>query len=131
MPRSEETTARPGDALRGPAGRVFQSLTVSAFRTDVAQRAARAGLDSGRTSNLVLAVNEVAVDSVSHGRGWGTVRLWEEEGRLVCEVAEKGAADAGAGRPEGYGVWLAERLCDDVTVLQDRGATVVRLSMAV
>ncbi len=56
----------------------------------VTAHAARAGLAEGRAADLLLAVNEVATNSLLHGGGRGTVRLWREADALVCEVRDEG-----------------------------------------
>ena len=118
-----------------PAATVFQSLTVSAARAFVARRAQEAGMDPARTNDLVLAVNEIATNSVRHAEGWGTLRIWREGDRLVCEVADRGGIEGGlpvpsrpmGDRVSGYGLWLAERLCERVEVRSAQGGTVIRL----
>ena len=141
--RRDESAARPiaGSSDRSPKppsrpeARVFQSLTVSAARTLVARRAREAGMDAATANDLVLAVNEIATNSVRHGDGWGTLRIWREGERLVCEIANRGGParvvapprSPGADRVGGYGLWLAERLCERVDFHPGRDGTVVRL----
>jgi anti-sigma regulatory factor (Ser/Thr protein kinase) len=90
-----------------------------------------------RAGDLVLAVNEVATNSVVHGGGQGIVRVWCEPDALICEVSDGGAITdplAGRRRPPdgnvgGHGLWLCNQLCDLVQIrsFADRG--VVRLHM--
>lgn len=144
MYRWDETSAREdGEADRlleprsRPEARVFQSLTVSAARALVAEHADRAGMEASRRNDLVLAASEIAANSVLHAEGWGTLRVWREGGSLVCEVADTGRLErlrsaSPAGEPEqvdGYGLWLARRLCERVEVHPLPGGTVVRLRM--
>ena len=122
-----------------PQTRVFQSLTISAVRTLVSRRAAAAGLDAGRAHDLILAVCEIASNSVRHADGRGVLRIWQEGGDLVCEVADRGRPAhplSGRDRPVpgeegGYGLWIAERLCDRIQVLQRETGTAIRLHMRV
>jgi anti-sigma regulatory factor (Ser/Thr protein kinase) len=73
----------------------------------------------------VLAVNELAMNSVRHGGGRGTLRVWQEQDVLSCEVSDSGRLDdplAGRQRPSnaqigGYGLWLANQVCDVVQLL--------------
>lgn len=117
---------------------MFQSLTVSAVRTVVSRHASEAGMEASRRSDLVLAVSEVASNSVLHADGWGALRVWREDEVLVCEVSDKGRPDRPlliptARDPEvadGYGLWLASQLCDRVEVRSSAGGTVVRVHMA-
>ena len=101
----------------------------------VAQRAEEARLDLARSQQLVLAVSELASNSVQHGEGAGTVRVWKENGTLLCEVQDEGRIEAPlAGRikprPDqltGRGLWLVNQLCDLVQIRSDDTGTVVRL----
>jgi hypothetical protein len=63
------------------------------------------------------------------------MRLWEEDATLICEVANTGRIDqllAGRERPQegqigGFGLWLANHVCDLVQVRGFPGGTTVRL----
>src|SRR4051812_22436142 len=91
----------------------FDLGSLAAVRTPVADAARATGMERGRRSDLLLAVSEVAANSVRHGGGQGRVRVWEDGVALVCEVCDTGSiADPLAGRrrpapgqPGGYGVW--------------------------
>ena len=140
-----ETTTRDRAAAparaRFPHGRIhtqiFQSLTVSAVRRIVSQRAAAAGMDSQRRHDLVVAVSEVATNSVRHADGRGVLRVWQDGQVLVCEVADRGRPDRPLvgrtppmpGQQGGYGLWIANRLCDHVETLSTGSGTVIRLHM--
>lgn len=101
--------------------------------------AGRAGLSVDDTAALVLAVDEVASNSLRHGGGEGVLRVWQERGEVVCEVHDAGLIDdplVGRVRPAldgvgGRGLWLANQLCDLVQVRSSPAGTVVRLRMAV
>jgi len=115
----------------------FEAASLAALRQYVALRAADAGLDSRRTEDVLLAVNEVATNSLRHAGGAGVLRAWEEPHALVCEVRDDGSFDmplAGRVRPVpgqlgGYGLWLANQLCDLVQIRSLPAGTVVRLHM--
>lgn len=101
-------------------------------------------LTPARRGDLILAISEAAANSLSHGGGKGTLRLWST-GRagagagVVAEVRDRGRlADplAGRRRPSlasakgGRGLWMIHQLCDLVEVrATDRGFT-LRLHMA-
>jgi anti-sigma regulatory factor (Ser/Thr protein kinase) len=103
----------------------------------VERQADRAGLDGRRTTDLVVAVNELASNSVRHGGGEGRLRVWAEPDRVLCEVRDAGhVRQALVGREQprplavnGRGLWLANQLCDLVQLRSSAGGTVVRVSM--
>ena len=115
----------------------FEAASLAALRQYVALRAAGAGVDPARIDDLLLAVNEVATNSLRHGAGAGYLRIWEEPDALVCEVQDEGVFDqplAGRLRPTheqigGYGMWVANQVCDLVQVRSLPGGTAVRLHM--
>ena len=125
--------ARPMDAIG------YDLHSLAKVRLFVADRANRAGLDSERTEELVLAVNEAASNSIRHGGGHGILRIWEQEGVLLCELRDGGYInDPLVGREtptldqvRGRGLWLANQLCDLVQVRSGRDGVAVRLHMAI
>ncbi len=98
------------------------------------EHASSVGLDEMRTMDLLLAVTELATNSLRHGGGEGVLRTWREPDALVCEVSDRGRiADLLVGRraPQpsdegGRGVWMANQLCDLVQVRSGDAGTVVR-----
>jgi anti-sigma regulatory factor (Ser/Thr protein kinase) len=123
--------AGPFDAL------AFDLTTLGEVRNYVAEHAERVGLAADRAEGVVLAVSELATNSVRHGGGAGVLRVWSERGTFICEVRDRGAiTDPLAGRiaPEatqvdGRGLWLANQLCDLVQVraFADGGAVRVHV----
>ena len=113
----------------------FASRTLAVVRRLVELRAREAGLSEAGTSDLVLAVNEVATNSVRHGGGEGVLRAWLTDEMLIFEVADAGAiADPLAGRVRpasgqsgGHGLWLCNQACDLVQVRSFASGSVVRL----
>ncbi len=108
------------------------------YRMKIRAGASAAGLDSGKTADLVLAFNEAATNTMVHGNGWGEVRTWSDSGQFVCEVADKGLIDnllVGLRLPDPYadngrGLWLANQLCDLVQIRSGSRGTTVRLRMS-
>ena len=121
----------PTRSLRYGAG------DLSDVRSFVASFANEAGLPPQSVSDLVLAVSELATNSVRHATGTGRVRLWSENGSLLCEIADSGLIDQPlAGRvvpsPDalgGRGMWIVNQLCDLVQVRSSERGTAIRLHM--
>jgi len=114
---------------------VFERSVLAALRGQVAAFAAGAGLEHEQATDLALAANEIATNSVRYAGGRGTLRLWRGDLGVVCEVSDGGRIDAplaGRIRPEpghigGWGLWLANQLCDLVQVRTFPGGSVVRI----
>jgi anti-sigma regulatory factor (Ser/Thr protein kinase) len=132
--------ARPYEvALPNPPAK-FEQLAFAMgqlreLRAFVTRHARAAGFNAERTSDVVLAVNEVATNSLRHGGQHGALTIWQEGPTLICEVHDTGQiADPLAGRrlPSptavgGFGLWLVNHLCDLVQVRTGPGGSVVRL----
>ncbi len=107
-------------------------------RRRVGEAAALVGLAADRVADLVLAASELAANSVVHGGGTGTLRIWRDGERLVVEIEDRGMIEeplAGRVRPEqtqvsGRGLWLANQLCDLVQIRSGAQGTTVRLHAA-
>ncbi|HMI82092.1 MAG TPA: sensor histidine kinase [Solirubrobacterales bacterium] len=107
-------------------------------RDRVAEAAERAGMDRLGVADLVTATSELAANSVMHGGGSGTLRLWRENGDLLAEVEDRGRIEEplvgrlrpGIAQEGGRGLWLANRLCDLVQIRSGAAGTVVRLHVS-
>jgi anti-sigma regulatory factor (Ser/Thr protein kinase) len=125
------------EAPGAPVELAFSAEKLPAVRAFVASAAGDSGLGPTRTEDLVLAANEVATNSCRHGGGSGVLRTWEHHDTLICEIRDGGLIDrplAGRVRPmpgqaSGFGLWLANQLCDLVQVRSNPTGTVVRLHM--
>jgi len=76
-----------------------------------------------RVDNAVLAVHEVAVNSIVHGGGHGVLRIAQTADALVFTVEdEDGTGSVPQLRPvdphaaDGRGLWIAQRLSDQLTI---------------
>lgn len=115
----------------------FRAGSLPAVRKFVATHAAAAGLAAARTDDLVLAVNELATNSLRYGGGQGELRAWQEGGAFICEVRDRGRIDeplVGRVRPAtsnegGRGLWLVNQLCELVQVRTLPSGNVVRLHL--
>ncbi|MGN6663034.1 MAG: anti-sigma factor RsbA family regulatory protein [Solirubrobacterales bacterium] len=128
-------------ALPPPASRPevfrFGLAQLSEVRHRVAAAAERAEMGPEEVADLVTAASELGANSVMHGGGSGTLRLWQEDGNLLVEVEDRGRIEeplVGRVRPHisqegGRGLWLANRLCDLVQIRSGADGTTVRLHM--
>jgi anti-sigma regulatory factor (Ser/Thr protein kinase) len=113
----------------------FALDSLNELRSFAYEQARSADLDAERAANLVLAISEVATNSVRHGGGRGTARVWREADALVCDVTDGGRIESplvGRSRPaptevEGRGLWLVNELCDLVQIRSSASGSVVRL----
>lgn len=113
----------------------YDARSVSRVRSAVADFATAYGLRPATRDALVLAGWEVALNSVAHGGGTGTLRMWREPDVLVYEFEDAGhITDPLVGRRApgldgtgGRGVFLANQLCDLVQLRSSPDGTTVRL----
>jgi anti-sigma regulatory factor (Ser/Thr protein kinase) len=113
----------------------FEAGTIHELRESVARRARAAGVGDDGVAGLVIAVSEVATNTVVHGHGPGTATVWAVDASFVCDLRGPGRiADPmvgrlrpNAGQANGYGIWLANHLCDLVQIRSGATGTTVRL----
>ena len=111
---------------------------LSQVRALVLQQAREAGLTEGRANDLVLAVSEVAANTLRHTQSSGTLAIWHDQHEVVCEIRDGGRiTDPQVGRykpaPDasgGHGLWLVRQVCDLVELTSDANGTTVRMHMA-
>ncbi|MGH3687185.1 MAG: anti-sigma factor RsbA family regulatory protein [Pseudonocardiaceae bacterium] len=121
---------------------VFRSAEdLRGIRQFVEDRALRAGLSVSRVTDLCLAVNEVATNTLVHTRAGGVLSLWQESetGNLICEISDSGQLTSrligrippDRSEPHGRGLLLVNELCDLVEIPTGRigTGTTVRLHM--
>jgi anti-sigma regulatory factor (Ser/Thr protein kinase) len=124
----------PADAFEEP----FVDEDLVALRSHVTRLAVRAGVEARRSSELALAVHELATNSLRHGGGGGVLRAWQEPGAFVCEVQDAGLIDQPLvgralprpGQTGGHGLWLVNQICDLVQLRSSPDGSVVRVHMA-
>jgi anti-sigma regulatory factor (Ser/Thr protein kinase) len=134
-----------GDGWAGGAGEMppppadaecleFGPGTLGPVRRFVADHA-RAVLDPDELSDLLLAVSEVAGNSIVHGGGHGSLQMWTSDRGVVCEICDRGWIReplAGRTRPSvdgdrGRGLWMVNQLCDLVQIRSGPSGTTIRL----
>jgi anti-sigma regulatory factor (Ser/Thr protein kinase) len=127
--------------LSTPPGNAF----LHAYRTDLSEvraavlkHAREAGLPEARVGDLVLAVSEVAANTLRHTRSSGMLAIWSGAGEIVCEIRDQGTiTDPLAGRRPpapgtygGQGLWLVHQVCDLTELHSGDDGTTVRMHMA-
>jgi anti-sigma regulatory factor (Ser/Thr protein kinase) len=129
-----------------PANVLYQAVfgrdELPLLRRELTAHARLFGLGPQRTADLVLVADELAANSVLHGGGRGTIRLWRDNTgndntvNTVCEVRDRGLITdplVGRRRPalsegKGAGLWIANQLCDLVQIRSAPGiGTIVRV----
>lgn len=115
----------------------FRAGDLSDLRATLRAAARRMGLPPERSSDLLVAVNELATNSLRHGGGSGSVRTWRSGRTVLAEVRDAGhLRDPLAGRRQpdttlrgGRGLWLANQLCDLVQIRTRGEGLTVRVHM--
>jgi anti-sigma regulatory factor (Ser/Thr protein kinase) len=127
------------EPLRLPAA--FDSLPIESadlhgVRRFVAGHAARHGLPAAALNGLLVGVTELATNAVKHGTPPMAVRIWAEDGELICEVADcgwwwppatLGFVPPAAATSGGFGLWGVRMLTDVVQIRAGWDGTVVRI----
>ena len=113
----------------------FGRNSLAALRHELLAVIASSGLSKSQRLEFVLGVNEIATNSVQHGGGYGTARVWVEADTAVCEIRDDGFIDEpladrrrpGAEASASRGYWLANQLCDLIQIRSGPAGTAVRL----
>jgi anti-sigma regulatory factor (Ser/Thr protein kinase) len=139
----------PSDLLPSrsvPLPAPYGDAMIHTYRTDlsqvralVLQHAREAGLTESRANDLVLAVSEVAANTLRHTQSSGTLNLWNDQDEVVCEIHDEGTITdplAGRHRPPpdasgGHGLWLVHQVCDLVELNSDASGTTIRMHMTI
>ncbi|MFK8907146.1 anti-sigma factor RsbA family regulatory protein [Streptomyces sp. YS-3] len=138
----EQIIARYNEPLHFPPGAAaysFGARTLPDARDFAVSQARSLGASGVSLGDVELAVAELTTNSIVHGAGWGTLRIWAENGRIVCEVHDGGQlTDPLAGRrpphptqPGGRGLLLIHQLADLVRVHTGPDGTTIRCYLPV
>lgn len=118
----------------GAASLTFDAEGLPQARSFAVQEAKQLGLAGDRLQDLTLAVAELTTNSVVHGGGSGTLRIWAEGEQIACEVRDGGRlADPLAGRRPpardqlgGRGLMLVHYISDLVRLHTAQDSTTIR-----
>jgi anti-sigma regulatory factor (Ser/Thr protein kinase) len=135
-PRPFAGTLPPAPADAQELG--FAGDELSGLRRFLSSWATAELLDEECAEELVLAVNELATNSIRYGGGHGELRAWRESDVLLVEVRDDGHISdplVGRTRPRpdassGRGLWLVNQLCDLVQIRSSPQGSVVRIHKA-
>jgi hypothetical protein len=92
-----------------------------------------AGFSAEQAASLAAAIQRLALGSLHRGAAEGRLRIWDEPGAIVCEVADDVlVTDPLLGRripqeEDHDGLWLANQLCDLVQLRSTHGGTTIRV----
>jgi anti-sigma regulatory factor (Ser/Thr protein kinase) len=136
--RVPESCRQPLPGPPATAARLGYGGDLRALRELVASQAISAGLPEHRIPDLVLAVSEVAANTLRHARGSGVLHVWHTPEEIVCQLGDDGwIADPLAGRERpradragGQGLWVVNQVCDLVELRSCQSGTTARLHMS-
>jgi anti-sigma regulatory factor (Ser/Thr protein kinase) len=107
---------------------------LSPVRALVDRYAEAAGLSADRRADLVLAVSELAANTLTHTDGGGTAHIWTSGHEIICQVHDGGwITDPMAGRKrpppdaDGQGLWVVNDVCDLVETRSGPAGTTTRV----
>ena len=127
--------ARPDVALE----QLFDVDNLFQLRSAVAAHGADLGLVEPGLGDLVLVAHELASNAIRHGRASSTrpgrLRLWREDGVVVCEVSDAGpgigdpdtvgTVAAPPGAPGGRGLWIVRQVVERLEITTGPTGTTV------
>ena len=120
--------------LAAPYAVSFRADDLRHLRHAVADWAGRAGLPDQRAADFVIAVHEIATNAIRHGSPVARLALQIAGTTAQAEIRDSGrwrleppAAAAPAGL--GMGLYVARRVCDQVTIHRGVTGSTVTLQM--
>jgi anti-sigma regulatory factor (Ser/Thr protein kinase) len=132
------TAVREPTFHSGP-GAVSLTFTadLAAVRALVRRCTQEVGLAETRAIDLVIAVAEVAANTVRHARTAGTLDIWHDADEIICQITDGGFISdplAGSHAPPpgattGHGLWMVNQVCDRVDLRSDETGTTIRMHM--
>ncbi len=111
---------------------------LAAVRRFTAMHARQAGLPPNRVDDLVIAVNELASNTLAHTAGPGRLAIWSTPREVICQISDTGhITDPLAGTRPGpsnlpgarMGLWVVQQICDLAEIQTSPAGTTIRLHM--
>lgn len=104
-------------------------------RHAAADYARASGLTEDQVQDVVLAVGELAGNTLKHTSGPGTLTMWTAGGELLAQIDDGGhiRTPLRTARPDppdhtgGQGLWLVHQLCDRVEIRTGPDGTCIRM----
>jgi anti-sigma regulatory factor (Ser/Thr protein kinase) len=133
-------------AISAPLAPVPPEADTVRYRTDlrpvramVTAACHRAGLSVMQTTDMTLAVSEIAANTLRHTKAGGVTQAWQRDGELLCQISDTGhitdplagIRKPAGGQPGGLGLWLVNQLCDLVELRTGDSGTVIRLHIRI
>jgi anti-sigma regulatory factor (Ser/Thr protein kinase) len=124
----------PGPRLQWP---INDDLTT--LRRHVQDYASGVSLSGQRLDDVLIAANEAAINVLEHGGGNGTLSIWHDERGLIVEVTDSVGTLTSShldrerpdpSTPRGFGLWLIQQLCDEVSVDHPSGLSRIRMRVS-
>jgi anti-sigma regulatory factor (Ser/Thr protein kinase) len=109
----------------------FDADTLHLLRARVTAGAQSAGMTADRASEVMLAVSELAGNTIRHGPGRGRLRIRLADGLLRCLVSDDGPGSGTWPVRRGHGLWVVRLLADQVTVSAGPGGSLVTAAFAI
>jgi anti-sigma regulatory factor (Ser/Thr protein kinase) len=132
---------RPPPAEGADKELTFSLADLPDVREFAALQARGRGMAEDAVGDLVVAVNEVATNAVTHGAAKARLRMWEDDDHLIVDVHDEGSRWRPDGPPgrvppdenatSGMGLWVARMLSADISVETGPRGTTVRMRFAV
>lgn len=119
----------------GETAAVFTLAQLPSIRAFAADAARSFGLAASALPDVLIAINEITTNAVTHGQEPAQVRIWREADDLVVEVYDGGRWTSAAQlpglppdvSPGGRGLWIARTVATTMMVVTGDTGTRVTL----
>ncbi|GAB3656805.1 anti-sigma factor RsbA family regulatory protein [Glycomyces tarimensis] len=122
---------------RSAIERAVDPATLDNARWFLTSYGRNAGLSTAQLIDLEIVITELLTNSIKHGGGGGTLRVWADDRHLICDVSDAGhLTDPLAGRlpahgdeRHGRGLLLANHIVDLLRMHTSSSGTTVRIHL--